>query len=397
MRFLLLFVLGSFYLSLADRSDDVLKQFSKGYDAFTADVYKELIKSNTKNLIFSPLSVNIALTLVTSGAREETAKELLNALRLPEDPQQLRETFAALSIELRPVHQYNLSCANKIYVKNGIQVSDQFKKAIVTIFNTHIQNIDFSKNIETANQINKWVEDETENKIRNLVDPYMLDEDMYTVLINAIHFHGIWMKQFDPSSTIPYTFRLNLKDFIQTPMMMAIDTYGYYESFDLNAKFLKLDYGGGDVSMHIVLPNDITGLGDVEKKLSQVFVPPQYKNTKVHVLIPKITIESQMKFKPILQAMGVRSAFEDYANFGGILVNQASNLKISEIVQKSFVEVTEEGTTAAAATAMFQTSRLSELADSPKEFYADHPFMFYLRLNAMGINFFVGRYVSPSP
>lgn len=149
------------------------------------------------------------------------------------------------------------------------------------------------------------MEDKTESKIKNLVDPYMLDEDMLTVLINAIHFHGIWIKQFDARSTIPYTFRLNYRDRIQTPMMMAIDTYEYYESFDLNAKFLKLDYGGGDVSMHIVLPNDITGLGDLEKKLTEAFAPPEYKYVKVHVLIPKMTIQSQIKFKPILQRVGI--------------------------------------------------------------------------------------------
>ncbi|KAF2898649.1 hypothetical protein ILUMI_07520 [Ignelater luminosus] len=395
MKCLLLLAFGLLSSTFAQESQ-ILKEFSTGYNIFTTDVYKELLKYYPGNFIVCPLSADIVLALTNSGAQGETAKELSNALRLPEDPDKVREMFKAISPNLQSTNRnYTLSTANKIYVKKGFEIDDKFKNVAVDVFDAEIQNIDFTRNQEAAREINQWVEDKTHKKIHNLIRPDSLDEDTRTVLINAIYFHGKWVKEFKKHDTLKLPFYLNSKDHKETNMMLATNKYEYYESPELNAKFLKLDYEGGDVSMHIVLPNEKEGLAALEEKISDVLIPPEYGYEKVSVMIPKFKTETKIQFKPILQALGVKHAFKDDANFLGIGAHQEA-IKISEVVQKAFIEVDEKGTTAAAATGVLQIVVTSlQPVKPPKLFHADHPFLFYLRLNTLGVNFFVGRYKSP--
>ncbi|KAF2895117.1 hypothetical protein ILUMI_11062 [Ignelater luminosus] len=360
-------------------------------------IYKKLLKPTLSNFIVCPLSADIALALTTTGAQGQTAQELVTALHLPKQPQGLQEAFKIISHNLHGSDQYTLNSANKIYIKNKFQINNQFKKLATDVFNVDIQNINFEKNIDAANEINRWVEDKTQNKIVNLIHSSLLNNETQLVLINAIYFHGKWVKQFDPSASTPSTFYLNNNYSTKTKMMTAEDYYEYYESSELNAKFLKLDYAGNEVSMHIVLPNNIEGLSVLEKRLLDVLVPPKYNKEKVHVMIPRMKLETQIDFKSILQAMGVKSAFENDANFHGIAANEG-NLKITEVIQKAFLVVTEEGTTAAASTGLVYYVPLSAAPqeESLKMFFANRPFLFYLRLNRLGVNFFVGRHGYPS-
>lgn len=265
------------------------------------------MKYNSGNFIVCPLSADVILALTNSGAEGQTHKELATVLHLPENPDKVQEMFKAISPNLQSSEKYTLSSANKVYVKNGFAINDQFKNVAIDAFDAEIQNIDFSKNREAADEINRWVEDKTHKKIKNLISPDMLDEDTRTVLVNAIYFHGKWIKEFNTRDTLKVPFYINNKDSKETNMMLATDKYQYYENSELKAKFLKLDYEGGDVSMHIVLPNEREGLAALEEKISDVLIPPNYSHEKVSVMIPKFKTETKIQFKPILQAVSTNS------------------------------------------------------------------------------------------
>ncbi|KAF2896169.1 hypothetical protein ILUMI_10005 [Ignelater luminosus] len=386
----LLLLLGLLSSSFA-HNHEVLRTFMTGYNEFSADIYRELLKSNSGNFIMCPLSLDLILTFATCGARGETAAELKTALRLPEDSKDSNAIFKFIASKLQSGENYTLSNANKMYVANGFEISDNFEKISVDVFNAEIENIDFSKNQEAARKINRWVEDKTHNKIKDLIKPDTLTDLTRVVLVNAIYYHGKWVKKFDTKNTMEYLFFMGQK-FVATEMMQLTDNFEYYASSELQAEFLKLDYEGGDMSMHIVLPNAQEGLASLEKRITEALIPPKYNFENISVVIPKFKIGTRIEFIPVLKAMGVKTAFLDSADFGGIGANQ-EELKITQVIQKAFIEVEEQGTTAGAATEEGFDDRI---ISNTKRFVADHPFLFYLRFNPLNMNFFVGRFTSPA-
>ncbi|KAF2879679.1 hypothetical protein ILUMI_26485 [Ignelater luminosus] len=394
--FVILLTLGIFSLSQAEESQ-VVKEFSTGYDRFSAGVYRELLKTNSGNFLVCPLSVDIVLALTDRGAKGQTAKEISETLGLPDSFEKVNEIFTTVALSLQSNDKYELSSANKVYVKEGFEICNNFKSTAVDVFKAEIQNIDFEKNVEAANEINKWVEDKTHEKIKDLISPGFLNKLTRSVLVNAIYFRGNWTQPFDEKATQKRPFYLNANKDIDTDMMLSYGHYyNYYESSKLNTKFLELPYEGEDISLHIVLPNERDGLAALEGKIEDVLIPPNYQSEEVNVELPKFKIESSIEFKPILKTLGIKLAFQDEADFSGIGAKRES-LTISNVIQKAFIEVEEKGTTAAAASAVIvEEAELLEVSPiPPKEFYANHPFIFYLRLNKLGLNLFIGTYKSP--
>lgn len=265
-----------------------------------------MLKYNNGNFLVCPLSVDIVLALVHAGARGPTAQQLSAGLHLPNSREKIEQIFTKLAPTLQSNDKYNLSSANKVYVKDSFEISDKFKSTAVKVFDAEIQNIDFTKKVQAAAEMNKWVEDKTHDKIKDLISPDDLDEYTRAVLINAIYFHGQWVKQFDEYSTRKRAFYLNAKDHVETDMMEITESFNYYESPDLNAKFLELPYEGGDITMTFVLPNDKDGLPALEARIAEALTTPKYSLERVHVVIPKFKIETTIKFKPILQAVCIQ-------------------------------------------------------------------------------------------
>lgn len=281
----------------------------------TAFFLQELLKSNSGNFLVCPLSVDVVLALVHAGAKGSTAKQLTDGLQLPETPELVQQTFSALAPKLQGNEYYNLSSANKIYVKDTFQISDSYKTTAVNVFNAEIDNIDFIKNEEAAKTMNSWVEQQTHDKIHDLISKDDLDEDTRLVLINAMYFHGNWESKFHDYATRKRDFYLNNNDKVEIDMMEQTNSYRYYESKELNAKFLQMPYKGGDISMTIVLPNDKEGLGALEAKIEEVLVQPAYTFERVHVVLPKFKIETTIKFNPILQNVSLRVSIRSYFIF----------------------------------------------------------------------------------
>ncbi|RZB38921.1 Serpin domain containing protein [Asbolus verrucosus] len=363
--------------------------------------------------MISPFSVETVLALTQSGAKDETAEEIRAGLRLPNSTEKTESVYASLLPNLRGNEHYALHTANKIYVKNSYPLNEGFKNIASNVYQSGIENIDFSQKTEAADSINGWVEKQTEDKIHNLIDPKSLGEDTRVILINALYFKGKWVYPFEPLATNKQNFYKTASEVVQVDTMHNTDLYYYYESPELNAKFLQLPYEGDDVSMVIVLPNEKEGLAALEGQIENVFAAPKFSLERVSVSLPKFTIENKVQLKKILKNLGVDKAFTDEADLSGI-AGKKGELVISDVVQKAFINVTETGTEAAAATAgVFRSSKLffaefawfdvhivnfSAVEFDPefdlKTFVADHPFLFYIKIKDIAL--FAGRVSSPT-
>ncbi|KAF2893334.1 hypothetical protein ILUMI_12838 [Ignelater luminosus] len=383
MKFLVLLTFGV-VVTLADTNE--LLQFSVGNHQFTADVYKELLKSTTGNVLICPLSAEIILALTYAGARGETAKQMASGLRLPDSSEQIQKIFTKLAQDLNSEQTYTLNSANKVYVKHGYPINQQFKDVAVKAFNADIQNIDFSKTKEAADEINKWVSDKTQNYIQNLLSPADINSATRAVLVNALFFQGKWSVPFETYLTAKKPFYLNANDHIDVDMMTMVSLLNYYEWPEVDAKVLEMPYEGNDVSMTFVLPNEKEGLHRIEENLEKVLESPKYTRISVDVSIPRFKIETSIKLIPILQALGIKDAFTGNADFSGL---GSKPLKIDEVVQKNFVEVDEQGTKAASATGVFVGLSAFPIPKVQVTFTADHPFLYYIKKG--NVILFAGR------
>ncbi|KOX72798.1 Antitrypsin [Melipona quadrifasciata] len=230
--------------------------------------------------------------------------------------------------------------------------------------------------------INTWVEKNTNNLIKNLISPDMLNAATRLVLVNAVYFKGQWLHKFDAELTMDMPFHVNKDTVKNVPTMYREGYYKYGELPDLNARFVVLPYKGNELSMVIILPNEIEGLLDVQKKLQNVSLTNilnQGIEEEIRLHLPKFKVESKMILNDNLIKMGLSDAFTASANFSGIC---NENLAIDTVVQKAFIEVNEEGTEAAAATGL-SVRPLSSFWSPPKpiEFHVNRPFLSIVTYN----------------
>lgn len=254
-----------------------------------------------ENFLVSPFSVETVLALTQSGAKGETATEIRNALNLPDTKEKTEAAYKELLPAIRGSEHYSLHSANKIYAKNGFEIHPEFQKTASEVYYAGIEGINFGLKEEAAQTINNWVSNQTEEKILDLINPKSLSDDTRAVLVNALYFKGKWLNPFEGYATRKKDFYKTAKDAVQVDTMQTTDTFNYYESPKLNAKFLELPYQGGDISMVIVLPNEREGLAAVEGKLEDVFADHDWTLERVNVELPKFTIESSVQFVSILK------------------------------------------------------------------------------------------------
>lgn len=241
------------------------------------------------------------LALAAAGAKKATAEELTKGLYLPNDVDQIRSIYKEVIPSLKGNEFYRLHSANKLYIKGGFPILDGFRRTAVEFFNADVENVNFANGKEAAALINGFVDNKTEHKIQNLIAPDSLNADVRVIAINALYFKGKWEKPFKGSDTIKRPFYKNEIDFVEVQTMHLTDSFKYYESQKLNAKFLELPYRGGDVVLTIILPNEREGLAAIEGRLNELCDEPKYKEELVQVAIPKFKIESQIEFIPVLQ------------------------------------------------------------------------------------------------
>ncbi|XP_077411145.1 serpin peptidase inhibitor, clade B (ovalbumin), member 1, like 3 [Vanacampus margaritifer] len=398
---------------------------------FFLDLLNKLSDNDqTANVFFSPFSISSALAMVMLGAGGNTATQMSEVLSFTEPKQQhsmmqmqqqvqtislpkclqtkgqgdqVHVDFAKLLSALnKPDSPYALSVANRLYGEQSYQFVEDFLKDTTKHYKAELEPVDFVRNFEAARlNINKWVESETRGKIKDVLASGVLDSLTRLVLVNAIYFKGNWNKKFKDSDTRDAQFRLNKNASKPVKMMHQKTKFPLAFIPEVNCQILEMPYVGKELSMLIFLPNDIednsTGLSKIEKNLN-------YKNfvewtradmmdeLEVQVGLPRFKMEEKYDMKNVLISMGMVDAFDiSKSNFSGM--SPANDLVLSKVIHKAFIEVNEEGTEAAAATAAVMMLRCSLRTPT---FIADHPFLFFIRHNPSMSVLFAGRYCSPA-
>jgi serpin B len=369
------------------------------HDRFALRLYDQLARTETgKNLLLSPFSIEVALAMCAVGARGDTRTALTEMLDAPAQVEEQNRYYAQL---LRTVNgegerPFQLSTANALWCQQGSPFDPQFQKDVVTYYDGVFTTVDFrTQPAQAVRIINDWVSARTQEKIKDLITRDLIDEQTRLILTNAIYFKGQWQEKFEQARTCPETWH-NPEDVGQVPMMHQEGEYPYFQGEGFQA--LDLPYRGDQLSMLIVLPAARQGLAALETRwakggLYQKVVQGLEPEEMVRVALPRFKMETSFKLKPTLIALGAEVAFSERADFTGI---SPERLLISEVVHKAFVEVNEEGTEAAAATAVIMTRCSAvRIPPRPKVFTADHPFLFFIRDRNTNTILFSGRVLDP--
>lgn len=376
------------------------------------DLYRQFA-NGSGNVCISPYSITSALAMTLSGADGETRAEMSRVMHVDGD---VDANFAALqqaltkSVEVTkaltlltkrgggPTEPIVFSVANRLFPQIGYQLHEEFVRRVQEHYGAAPEALDFAKDSLGATQrINDWIAEQTHDRIQNLIG-FPLDAATRLVLANALYFKAPWANEFAADATAPEPFHINGGDPVDVPTMSATREFRYAKTNDYTA--VGLPYIGGDFQFLILLPREVSGLSDLEKKLSaDLFTKLEDAELDLHV--PKFKFASNtMPLAQKLQALGMHSAFDQpagSANFDRMVPRSPNDyLFISEVFHKTFIAVDEKGTEAAAATAVVMRAGSAVIQKpEPIEVKIDHPFIFAIQHVPSGVCLFIGRVTDP--
>jgi serpin B len=372
-----------------------------GNSAFAFDLYQQL-KDKEGNLFYSPYSISLALAMTYGGARTETEEQMADALRFSLPQNRLHPAFNALALELdnrgegaqgKDGEGFRLNIVNAIWGQQDYPFLGDFLDLLAVNYGAGLRVLDFIGATEESRvTINDWVSDQTEGRIKDLIPASAITTITRLVLTNAIYFNAAWEYPFEKDMTEDGIFyRLDGSE-VTVPMMSQKETFGYGEGDGYQA--VELPYDGNELSMVILLPAS-GRFGAFEEALDAAQVDGiigGMEHRQVILTMPRFEFDSSFSLKEALSAMGMPLAFSEMADFSGMTGNR--DLFIMDVVHKAFVSVDEEGTEAAAATAVI----MGETAMPPSEAVEvtiDRPFIFLIRDIETGAILFVGRTLDP--
>ena len=360
------------------------------------------------NMILSPYSVSAALMLTMLGCSGESEAQLRRGLCL--------DNLSSTNIHEKNKEFHNsllhnsgeyvaFSIANRVFATLGLQLLESYKSDSLKYYGSETELLDFVGDTEgSRNRINAWIEQQTNNKIKDLIPSGALDPQVALVLTNAIYFKGEWAMKFEAYKTKWREFHLtSLKSEMIDMMHMKDEGWLFGTSDKWDCKILQLPYQGNRISMMVILPNKIEGLKEVDANLSLSMLTEMRSqmngNNLEIVVLPKFKIEISFELEQVLPLMGITDIFSPgKANFDRMFENHPRNIAVSKVIHKAFIEVNEAGTEAAAVTAMFHERHCRHEWHGPPRmnFIADHPFLFLIQENDSGTILFIGRFTQPS-
>ena len=395
-------VITSFRASRAmsvDISDsESMRSLASATEMFSRSLFKEMAKEKTgdDNLLMSPYSASLVLSMATSGAGGDTKTEMMRGLRLP-DTETAGSGWSQVIPALRSNENFTLESANAAFTMKDFDILASYRESLHNIFHSDISPVNFGEPEEAAQTINSWVSDMTNKKIDKLIEKDMVNGNTRLVLVNALYFKGDWEKQFDKKNTAKDKFFLTSGEGVMADMMVQETEIPYAVLDNIDSTIVELPYKGDRIVMQIVLPNEKSGLLGLEEKIDSVDIADIFKqhqrNTKVRVKMPKFKLSSSADLSDPLQAMGMARMFDaKVADFSDI--DGTKTLFVDFVKQEVAIEVNEEGSEAAAATGMGMMMRSMPLP--PEQFTVDHPFLFYIRDKLTGMLLFQGRIANPT-
>ncbi|NP_001164758.1 serpin B10 isoform X1 [Oryctolagus cuniculus] len=386
---------------------------------FALEFSKKLSESaEGKNIFFSPWGISTSLAMVYLGTKGSTAAQVAQVLQFnrdqdmkcPENEKKRKMEFNLGKVEeinshfqmliseiVKPSNSYILKTANRIYAEKAYPFHNKYLDDIRTYFGAEPQAVNFMEaSDQIRKQINSWVESQTDGKILNLLPEDSVDSTTKMVLVNALYFKGTWEHQFSVKNTTEKPFRINKTTSKPVQMMSLKQELLIFHIQNPQATGLQLYYENRDLSLFILLPEDISGLEQLEKtmtheKLNEWTSEEMMELYDVQLHLPKFKLEESYDLKSPLTSMGMSDAFsQGKADFSGMSLGR--NLFLYNVFHKAFVEINEQGTEAAAGSASEVRFRIRIPSI---EFNVDHPFLFFIRHNKTKSILFYGRFCSP--
>ena len=351
-----------------------------------------------KNLIYSPLSITLAISMVYLGASNTTALEIHNTLFGSQSTggsafhKQWMSLFAAIGIN-------NKQNVDEVNLANGLWFNKKFEQLQLTYklelkeyYDTLIRAVDFSKQ-ESITGINNWVNLKTGGKIQSIIEEDAVNENTVLILVNVLFFKSLWKEMFSKEDTYDSEFFINATNAVNVEMMRKKSFYEFFYDRILGVQVVKLPYVNGTFAMFVALPQEIDSLARIQKhttsKQLEMWERSLY-HTTLDVHLPKFIVTATYDLEQVMKALGIREVFDmERANLSGI--SQSSLLHVSKFFHKAFIEVDEQGTEAAAVSAVHITKRSLDPA-----FKADHPFIFWIKHIKTQTIFFLGQIAVPN-
>ncbi|XP_063903037.1 alaserpin-like isoform X2 [Zophobas morio] len=353
-------------------------QVSDSSSQFTNNLYNVLAETSPGNIIFSPINLHAVLSMVYQGAQGTTAEKFASSLKVPE-AKIARDGYSVIMQRLISVPKVSILIANKVYLMEGPTLLPDFSEAVTKDFLSDVQLLNFGDQTAAAATINTWVEEKTQEKIKDLVKEEDLNESTRLVLVNAIYFKATWMYVFD-EATITEPFYLNDVDSVNVPMMHMRKTLCFNIFKDLEAKMRD-------------------GIAELEKKLATVNlakITSKVYNQPVTLTLPKFKFEQTIDLEDSLTKLGLGEIYDrSAANFSGMITSKEP-LHVSKVIQKVFFQVNEDGSDAPPTPAI--SGRRDGWYDPERNITitADRPFLFVLLEKSTGTHIlFSGKIMNP--
>ncbi|MBS1266928.1 MAG: hypothetical protein MAG795_00897 [Candidatus Woesearchaeota archaeon] len=380
-----------------DSSQTGIQQVVEANNKFAFDFYSEINKEEESNIFYSPYSISAALAMTYEGAKGQTADEMKSVFHFPES-NILRPNFAAIYNNInKKDKEYKLSTGNALWAQQDYPFLEDYTNRVEQYYGGKAANVDFKQETEKSRRtINKFIEKQTNNKIKELLpkSPPVIKPATRLVLTNAIYFKGTWEWEFDKKKTREGDFKVTPTQSVKTQMMTLTGEKAKFNYAKTeNLQILEMPYKGEELSMLVLLPREGT-LDEFEQSLTLEKLN-EWRNSlqkrKIDVYMPKFEFDTKYFMKDTLSAMGMPTAFGN-ADFSGM--DGTQDLLIQNVIHQAFVEVNEEGTEAAAATAV--VVGIESVGPRIPIFRADHPFIFIIQERETGNILFMGRVTDPT-
>lgn len=361
-------------------------------NTFTFNLFNKIHDSGGHNVMVSPLSISLALSMTLNGAEGSTKADMISALGLKGlSVDEINQIYSDLITALKKADPgVVMNIANSIWIRKSFSVLEPFIAENQKYYDARVERLDFNQ--AALNTINSWVNEKTNTKIPKILDQISAEEIMF--LINAIYFNGKWQIQFEKSRTQDGAFSLGSVGSVNVPLMKVKDKYGYSEQSGYEA--LKMPYGRGKYGMIILLPD----VGKTPDQLVKLMSPSAWENLKtalaspstVDVWLPRFKFTWESDLNDILSSLGMSVAFSpDQADFSKI--NSGGHLFITKVKHKTFIDVNEEGTEAAATTSV--GIGVTSIGPGGLEFHVTRPFLFFITEEDTGAILFAGKVENP--
>nr|QBY91829.1 serpin C1 [Ctenopharyngodon idella] len=381
-------------------------ELSKANSHFALSLFKQLAegKSSDENIFLSPISISTAFAMTKLGACNSTLEQLMKVFHFDsikeKTSDQVHYFFAKLNCRLyRKKHETTeLISANRLFGDKSTLFNESFQHISEMVYGAKLMPLDFKEKPEVSRMaINEWIANKTENRIKDTLPEGSIDTNTILVLVNAIYFKGQWRHKFDKQNVLKSDFHVSETHKCPVPMMYQEKKFQYAKITDDKVKILELPYSGGDITMVLILPFDGTDLSEVVANMNLkklVGWLHAMKETSVSVQVPRFRVEDSFSLKEQLTKMGLEDLFSPVnASLPGMVAGDGPNLYISDAYHKAFLEVNEEGSEAAAATAVVATGRSLNIYRD--YFIADRPFLLLIREASINALIFTGRVANP--